>query len=340
LYNSVIKNNTIFRIDDPYSFLTKELLEEEYLRNKLTDSQIAKKYGIGSKVTVWRRRKFHDISNSYHNKSNQNARKNRKFSVSKKQALEWNREGKSYKEMAKIVGCSRIVLYRRLKEFGLVIEQEQAMNKLRRHEKLTDLQIKFILGDLLGDGSITPWGMYQCNHSHKQKEYIEYKSNILSNLLSPKFCLKESCVKNKQNDKTYKKYYLRTMGNKILKDIHIVFYADKRKIFPYDYLTNSIFDAYSLAIWYMDDGGRKFNIPSLYTFDFEYSGNLNILDFIDKKFSIKGILCIDDRDIRHPNKRHYISFKNEDADRFFSIVSPHILRCFQYKLPSKFQSKI
>jgi len=202
-----MKNNTVFRIGDPYSFLTKELLIKDYLENGLTDNQIAKKYNIGSKATVWRRRKFHGISNSCQNKSNKHAQKNRKFSVSKEQALEWQSQGKTYEEMSTIVGCSKMVLYRRLKELGVVTECKQAMNKLKWHEELTELQTKFLLGDLLGDGNITPWGMYQCNHSYKQKSFIQYKQEMLFNLLSPSFRLKESSVNNLQNGKKYRKYY-------------------------------------------------------------------------------------------------------------------------------------
>ena len=152
--------NTIFKVDDPYAFLTKELLSKEYTDNKLTDKQIAEKYDIGSKATVWRRRKFHKIANNTPTKSNSHALRNRKFFVNKEQVLDWQFQGKTYEEMAAIVGCSRMVLYRRIKELGLVAECNQAMNNLKLHERLTPLQTKFILGDLLGDGSITNYGMY------------------------------------------------------------------------------------------------------------------------------------------------------------------------------------
>ena len=79
--------NDIFKIDDEYSFLTEELLTKEYIKNKLTDNQIAKKYNVKSKTTVWRRRKFLNIQNSFQNKSNQNARKNRQFNISKDDAI-------------------------------------------------------------------------------------------------------------------------------------------------------------------------------------------------------------------------------------------------------------
>ena len=328
-----MKNNTVFKVDDPYAFLTKELLSTEYIDNKLTDKQIAAKYNIGSKATVWRRRKFHKIANSTPTKSNKHALKNRKFSVNKDQILDWQFQGKTYDEMAAIVGCSRMVLYRRIKELGLVTECNQAMNNLKLNEKLTPSQTKFILGDLLGDGSITNYGMYQCNHSHKQKDFIEYKRHILSNLISPNFSLKESFVHNNQNGKTYKKYYLRTMANADLKKIYSKFYCDGVKLFPYKYLNKSCFDEYSLAAWYMGDGGRKFNIAALYTYGFGYQQNLDILSFLYGRFNIAGNLEEDCGKDRSFDKRHFISFKGIDASKFFNLVSPHLLPYFSYKLP-------
>ena len=335
-----MQDEKVFRIDDSYAFLTKELLEKEYVENKLSDKQIAQKYNIGSKVTIWRRRQFLGIQNSYKNKSNQNALKNRRFAVSKEDALRWQQEGKTYDKMAQLVGCSRMVLYRRIKELGIVTEYQEAMKHLRWHELLTDIQTKFLLGDLLGDGNILSYGMYQCNHSYKQKAYIEYKRDILYSLMSPNFNFKENVIQNYQNGKQYRAYYLRTMGNEHVKKIYDQFYVDKIKIFPYDYLMGSCFDAYSLAIWYMDDGGRKGNTPSLYTFGFGYNGNLEVLKFLKNRFDTEAIIKIDDRSQRSEDKRHYISFSGAQANKFFQLVAPYVLPLFQYKLPEKYRSQI
>jgi len=342
LYNitkgDIMQNDKIFRIDDPYAFLTRELLEKEYIENKLTDQKIAEKYNIGSKATVWKRRKFYRIANSCQNKSNQNALKNRKFVVSKENALMWQQEGKTYDEMASIVGCSRMVLYRRIKELGVVTECPEEMKKLKWHEKISDHQFKFLLGDLLGDGSITPWGMYQCSHSHKQKLYIEYKKEVLSNLVSPSFNFKERTIDNYQNGKKYRTYYLRTMGNEFLKEMNKKFYVDRVKIFPYEYLMQSDFDAYSLAIWYMDDGSRNDNSATLHTYGFGFDGNLQIVRFLFNKFNISSEIKNWGKIERSPDKSSCIYFSpKSSSDKFFQIVSPHILPNFQYKLPIKYR---
>jgi len=333
-----MQNDKIFRIDDPYEFLTKDLLEKEYVENKLTDREIAEKYNIGSKSTIWRRRQFYNIINSYKNKSNQNALKNRKFIVSKEDALRWQQEGKTYNEMTSIVGCSKIVLYRRLKELGIVTECHEEMKKLKWHEKLSDIQIKFLLGDLLGDGNITSWGMYQCNHSYKQKAYIEYKMKILASLISPSFNLKEHIANNHQNGKQYRCYYLRTMGNEFLREIYRKFYINKIKLFPYEYLSNSIFDAYSLAMWYMGDGSLVGKRAHLYTYSFGYKGNIEILKFLFEKFGLTAYIVQDDREDRSVEKSHYIMFDVYNSDKFFSLIAPHILPYFQYKLHKKFRA--
>ena len=334
----------MYKIDDEYEFLTQELLEEEYIRNGLTDKQIADKYSIGSKATVWRRRKHYGIQNKVPTKSNKNAIINRRFVISKEDALQWQSEGKTYEEMAAVVGCSRMVLYRRIKELGLTDECDESMKKLKWHEPLTSDQCRFLRGDLLGDGSITNWGMYQCNHSHKQKAFIEYKAKLFSNLLSPNFELKERKIDNHQNGKQYRTYYLRTMGNENLKLMHQFFYNnDGVKFFPYEHFTNDLrgkggmwgeFDGLSLAAWYMGDGGRKSNIPSLYTFGFGYWGNLQIQMFLKQHFDIESIMREDDRETRHISYRYYIAIKKgKDSQRFFDIVRPHMIPYFSYKLP-------
>lgn len=327
----------IFRIDDSFGFLTKELLEKEYLENKLTDKQIAHKYNIGSKVTVWRRRKFWGIKNAYLSKSNQNATKNRSFSISKDDAIMYLGQGLTYIDIAEKMGCSRIVAYRRMKELGLIEDQEQEIQKLKWHEKIDERQRKFILGDLLGDGSITSRGMFQCSHSHKQLSYIQYKMGLLKNLVSPNFDLIYNRVKNYQNGKEYYSYYLRTMNNEFLKEIYDKYYVNNVKIFPIDYLLDSEFDEYSLAIWYMDDGSRNGNSATLHTYGFGMDGNIQISRFILKKFGIFPEIKNWGKENRNADKSCCLYFSASNSDKFFQTVAPHILPYFQYKLPERYR---
>ena len=153
--------------------------------------------------------------------------------------------------------------------------------------------------------------------------------------MSPSFHLKENLVKNHQIDKTYRTYHLRTLVNKELKSMHNGFYENNKKVFPLKFLQNSDFDALSLAAWYMGDGGKKGNVPSLYTYGFGFNGNLEILKFIFDRFQVKGEMKVDLKNIRGKDKVNFISFKKEEAKKFFSIVSPHMIPHFSYKLPTQ-----
>lgn len=330
-----MQSDKVYKIDDEYSFLDEATLRKEYLENNLNDRQIAKKYGIGSKATVWRRRIFFGIGNKYPNKTNKNALSNRKFVIKESDARSMIEAGLNCKEIAETIGCSAIVAYRRLKEIGLIVERQCNMRKLRLHEKLSDKQERFLIGCLLGDGNITNNGVFQCNHSYKQKEYVDYKKELLGSLTAPNFELKIRNIKNNQNGKTYSSILLRTMQNENLKEMYCSFYPNGKKIFPLDFLMSSSFDAYSLAIWYMDDGSRCKNVCSLQTQGFNYVDNLKVIEFLYKKFNISGVI----QEIRsgsspvNPNHRHYVRFNKDDAYKLFSIVSPYMIPSMSYKLP-------
>ena len=326
--------NKVFKMDDEFGFLTEDLLRKEYSENKLTDRQIAQKYNIGSKATIWNRRKFFSIENNYKKKSNQNAKTNREFSISLDTAKLYLSQNLTYEEIAEKIGCSRMVAYRRIKELGLIEDQESTIKKLKWHEPISELQNKFLLGCLLGDGSITKRGMFQCSHSHKQLEYIKYKSQLLDNLMSPEFEIYNNTVKNHQNGKIYNTHSMRTMQNEFLEKMRECFYANGKKIFPYEFLMGSGFDEYSLAIWYMDDGSRNKSGCSINSQGFSYAENLKIIEFLYKKYNICGVIQEINSKTReiNPNHKHYVRFNKDDSNKLFKLIRPHVLPYFQYKI--------
>lgn len=331
--------NDIFRIDDPYAFLTKDLLEQEYIKEGLTDKQIAKKYGVGSKVTIWRRRKFFGIGNICPSKTNSNASKNRVFQISKEDAVRWSGEGLTHTEIAKIIGCSRLVVFRRFKELGMVQKEIHAKHKLRWHTELTDFQNRFLIGTLLGDGSVTSWGMFQCSHSKKQEEYARFKCQILLSVLAPEFKLNYGLCKAEKEGKLHETVYLRSMGNKFLRNLYNRFYDNKIKFFPYDFLRKSPFDVFSLAVWYMDDGGLMGRSACLFTFGFGLKGTDEALSFLYERFGIKGTRYQDNGKDRNPEYSFYIHLPVEQSDKFFSLIAPYIHPSMAYKLPESFRKQ-
>jgi hypothetical protein len=326
-----------FKIDDEYGELTRDVLYQEYVANGLNDSQIAKKYSIGSKTTVWRRRKFFGIPNRYSLKSNKHASVNRKVIVSLDDASRMLSDGKTHQEIATAIGASRISVFRRLQELGLTSEIKHSQNKLRWHAGLTDGQIKFLLGTVLGDGNLTRGGLFQCNHSAKQEQYIRHKMDMLRSLLPPDFDLTPVFPSSTKEGARHPAFHLRTQQNETLKSLYVVFYPNGVKVFPYEYLAVSMFDASSLAYWYMDDGSRKGNSAELATYGFGFAGNAKILAFLKERFGIVGVLAEDNSPARSPDAKHYIRFNKDEATKLFTIVAPHIVASMEYKIPPEYR---
>ena len=55
-------------------------------------------------------------------------------------------------------------------------------------------------------------------------------------------------------------------------------------------------------------------------------------DVVYDRFGIQGIMKEDSREIRK-EKKFFISFKKDNAQKFFSLVAPHMISHFSYKLP-------
>lgn len=102
-----------------YDFLTKEVLEQEYIINGLSDQQIADKFRMPSKTVIWRKRKKFGIPNRNPAKSNKHAVKNRKYNITRAKAVKLLENGQTYEEIAAYMGCSIIVAKRRFRELGL-----------------------------------------------------------------------------------------------------------------------------------------------------------------------------------------------------------------------------
>ena len=333
-------DNDCFKIDDEHGILTRSLLHEEYIVNRLSDSQIAAKYGIGSKATVWRRRKFHDVANRYVAKSNRNASVNRTVVISAEDAIKMLSEGKTHQEIAGVVGASRMSVFRRLQELGLTTVKKHSQNKLRWHEDLTDKQIVFLLGTLLGDGSLAKGGLFVCNHCAKQKTYISHKMDVIKTILPPNYELAPISGTATKGGCIHHGFQIKTQQNKNLKEMHSIFYPNGTKIFPYEYLSSSSFNEKSLAYWYMDDGSRNGNSAILSTYGFGFAGNAKILAFLKEKFGLIGTLIEDKGKSRSEDARHFIRFSTDEAVKFFTIVSPYIAYGMEYKIPAAYRSQL
>ncbi len=315
-----------------YDFLTKELLQEDYVGNGLTDKQIAEKYGMPSKTVVWRKRKKFGIENKFKNKSNKNATKNRKFSISKEEAEQLLEAGKTFQTIADHMGCSILVAKRRFKEIGLCSEQKQTSSYEYYDVELNSSQEQMVMGSLLGDGTITKSGAYSCSHSMKQKKYFDHKMQILYNLHSN---CSQKYTHNYDHFKTIPESVHFTTGcNKFLYELRDIYYPKGKKIFPYKYLKDKL-EAESLAYWYCDDGSFNKKSCSIFTYGYEYSDQEKMIKLLLNKFHCEFEIKKNNGVGRNDDKRYYLYLPVAKSSTFLSLIRPHIIPSMRYKLGEK-----
>jgi len=322
--------NKHYKAIHKYDFLTKELIQEEYVKNGLTDKKIAEKYGVTSKAIVWRKRKAFGIENKNKNKSNKNAQKNRKFDISLENAQKLKNEGKTFNEIAEIMGCSIVVAKRRFKDLGLCKEQEQASSYEFYDIELDESQKQLIYGSLVGDGSITNSGAYVCSHSIKQKEYFDHKRKVLYNIHSNKFQTVYHDYPTLKNPT--ESLHFTTGCNKLLYKMREIYYPDGKKIFPYDFLMENL-RAEGLAYWYCDDGGLenyKVKIKSrrlkFATYGYHIDNSILFKQLFDGLFGVKIIVeeAKEDQPVVH--------IHSQSTDRIVELMEPYIIPSMHYKL--------
>ena len=313
-----------------YDFLTKELLQEEYVSNGLTDKKIAEKYNMPSKTVVWKKRKKFGIENKFKNKSNQNAKKNRKYSIEKEEAEQFLKDGMTFREISDKMGCSLMVAKRRFKELGLCREQSQTIPYKYHDVDLTKKQKQMVMGSLLGDGTITESGAYSCSHSIKQKEYFDHKMQVLFNLHSN--CFQRYAylaIDNVNLVNDTESLHFTTGCNKYLYELRNIYYPNGKKIFPYEYLKDNL-EAEGLAYWYCDDGGiNSRTYSNLFTYGYSVSEQEMMLKLFKDKFGLEARIKIDNSKVRN---NCFLSFDRFNTIILIDLVEPYLVPTMRYKI--------
>lgn len=151
--------------------------------------------------------------------------------------------------------------------------------ELRKTLSLSELQVRVLLGSLMGDGCLIENSSqsnyrFQTEHCDKQKSYVQWKYEIFKNfvLTPPQW---------HQKSKSWK---FRTISHSQFMYYHTMFYADRKKILPQD--LSFLKDPLISAVWFMDDGGRSDNGCLLNIQNFTDDEALRLLAFFRKELKI------------------------------------------------------
>lgn len=171
-------------------------------------------------------------------------------------------------------------------------------------------------------------------HSPKQREYLEYKNQLLLSIFGGKLTnINEYTSLNKKMNKEYTNLQL-CRTEKYFRQMHRVLYATGQKIYTgqvLDYITD-----HGLALWYMDDGSgvvcrnNKGSICGCMTRIATYCSKDEaelIKDWFKSKYNLDCKFDIDKR-----NNKYSIRFNTQDSRKFVDIVYPYIIPIMMYKV--------
>jgi len=163
-------------------------------------------------------------------------------------------------------------------------------------------------------------------HAERQKEYLEYKREILQNL----FKGWEIPIRRIDNS-GYPGVKLETRNHPKLRAFYKWFYSDGKKRFSrriLNYLT-----PIGIAIWYMDDGslsykkregrihGREIHLNTYCSLEEAEVIQAYFKEVWDVSWTVV------------PNKGLFrLRMGSNEAKRFFTIISPHIIPMMRYKI--------
>ncbi|MBI2638141.1 hypothetical protein HYW83_00970 [Candidatus Peregrinibacteria bacterium] len=183
----------------------------------------------------------------------------------------------------------------------------------------TKIQIALILGSLLGDGTLRKQSpgrnpLLEVNHSIHSKEYVDWKYEILKNLVS-------TPPKARKGNGSRIAYRFTTRSLKKLNYLYERFYRNKRKILPdFIKLTPML-----LAVWFMDDGSKSRNSLYFNTQQFDLNDQRKLIHWFALQWNIKATL----------NKDKYyfrIRINTEGSKKLKEVMRPFIHTSFLYKL--------
>ena len=186
---------------------------------------------------------------------------------------------------------------------------------------------EILIGTILGDGHIAmlkTGARLEVAHTEKQRDYVLWKYAELNRFGAAKPHL-ISFYDNRYR-KTYRQWRFKTNVADPFTTLNRVFYQNRKKIIPKD-ITEHLYSPLSLAVWFMDDGGRRNDSYGLFlnTLSFTIKEHRLLQTCLQKNFSLETRL--------HWIKDGYrLYIPSKEAVKFCSLVYPHLIPSMYYKL--------
>ncbi len=184
-----------------------------------------------------------------------------------------------------------------------------------RRRPLDRTQHEFVIGSLLGDGTLlrtTAGWCFRVHHGLEQRSYVEFKHRLLEDYVqSPP----------RQSGRAY---YFRTVTHPEFSKYREYFYETNRKVVPIDLLREQL-TGLGLAIWLMDDGSADGGAVRLNTQSFSRDENVALASILRTTFGL---------DVRLNRDKHgyRLRIAAGSRERLIEVVRPHMHPDMSYKL--------
>lgn len=244
-------------------------------------------------------------------------------SISKSKAsilasLRTDREVKILSKRYNLSNLSARAVRKKVREWNFEIESNPLL-------LLNNNEHEMILGTLMGEGSIRKRDKNSClrfSHSIKQKEYCNYKKNILIEFVISEFSQRKRLKKNK----VLHTIDFATRTHPVFNYYRKLFYKKGIKVISKELLEK--LTPRALAFWICDDGSycKKQEYIILCTNSFSLEEHKLMKDFFNKKFNLNPKIGFRD------GKYYYLRFSKNDTKKLVSLIEPFISKMMRYKI--------
>ncbi len=184
---------------------------------------------------------------------------------------------------------------------------------------LTSRQREYVLGAVLGDDSlvlrsVSRHACLRSSQSLAHRDYLMWKFHVMQNhVLTP-----PRLTRNDRYGRVHQGIRFTTRTTPDLTALYRLCYPKDRKTVSLAWLSQ--LTAFSLAVWYMDDGtyaqGRNFCL--LYTGAFPYKQQRFVQHYLEKRWGITG--CV----IQHNRQQWCLRFTRLGTQQLLTLVEPYI----------------
>lgn len=200
--------------------------------------------------------------------------------------------------------------------------QDNAEGSSTSYAELSQAQQAVLVGTLLGDGCLVKHGRHHrlhVKHAIAQRSLALFKYETFRDFIS----MAPHYFEQRLGAGRFPCVQFATRTHPAFSEWHRHFYVDGRKTVPIDIA--AVLTPLALAVWLMDDGAADYAGITLQTHNYQCAEVDLLVEVLKQKFG----LAVNARE----NKGHQLIYIHaESVERVATLVHPHLLEQFEYKL--------